>query len=822
MLCYRCGSHVPDTSESCPNCGQKLAGGGVRQATATFSRRRALSGVIEGSPYRAGDVVSGRYQIKDVVGSGPLGFVFRAHDKEIDVEVALKSINPRLVQTAEERRAFAKTMRAARKLSHPNLVRLYEEGEDAERPYYTLQFLDGLTLRKIIDLRLQKGQFFALREIEPIFAQVAAALDGAHKVGPHSDLKPENVLVLPDLLKVTDFGLGLAMPRLPFVQAVKSRRADRYLSPELTEGRDVDHRTDLYSMGVILGEMVAGLTPDGSLPELQRRNPEVPPQLEGLYRKACNANPSARPKTAGEFFAEFQEISRRATPPPMKPRVEQAAGTPAPVLRPRTSTGVNLQLQPRRPTGMMPAVAPPPPPPVSEEVIISSREHPPPPDSTQPVDEAKLKSALNGHVNGESASAVNGKHLPGHREETEVIQSAQYIQPEPDPEDLKETKARVAVVADPEEEAAAAPPPPAPRARPEQNRTALWLVLLTIGGVGLGAGGGYYLLQRLKGPQQTLVDEAAQKRAEEAARAALEAEKAAAEKAAAEKAALEKLAAEREAVEKEQAARLDAERAAAQKAAFDRVAAEKAALDKAAAEKALADKAAMDRAAADKAAADRAAAEKLSAEKLAAQKTPAVTPVPPVEKPAPTGGPCEDGMRLVAAGTFRFGTPRSDDMMSFDEKNQLPVDLKAFCVDQFEFPNKRGVPPTTNVAWADAKRLCEGKGKRLCTEEEWEKSCHGQGGARFPYGNAFDANACNTVDDNESARVLSPSGRFGRCRSGYGVADLSGNAAEWTAEKVQKGGSYAQPDFASRCSARKVSGSAKSPEVGFRCCADPH
>lgn len=184
MLCYRCGTHVPDTAEKCPTCGQNLSTGGLRQATGTFSRRRAATSQIEGAPYKPQDLVANRYLIKDIVGAGPLGFVFRAHDKEIDVEVALKVINPKLLQSVDERKQFAKQIRLARKLSHPNLVRVYEEGEDAERPFFTSQFLDGLTLRKIIDLRLQKGQFFALGEIEPILSQICNALDGAHKVGP--------------------------------------------------------------------------------------------------------------------------------------------------------------------------------------------------------------------------------------------------------------------------------------------------------------------------------------------------------------------------------------------------------------------------------------------------------------------------------------------------------------------------------------------------------------------------------------------------------------------------------------------------------------
>ena len=108
----------------------------------------------------------------------------------------------------------------------------------------------------------------------------------------------------------------------------------------------------------------------------------------------------------------------------------------------------------------------------------------------------------------------------------------------------------------------------------------------------------------------------------------------------------------------------------------------------------------------------------------------------------------------------------------------------------------------------------------MCSEDEWEKACKGPGNARWPYGNVFDANACNTEDDTGEDRVISPSGRFAKCRSGFGVADLSGNASEWTSEKVIKGGSFGRADFAVRCSARQAGTGGKSSEVGFRCCSD--
>lgn len=813
MLCYRCGTHVPDTAEKCPTCGQNLSNGGLRQATGTFSRRRAATSSIEGAPYKPQDLVANRYLIKDIAGAGPLGFVFRAHDKEIDVEVALKVINPKLLQSADERKQFARQIRLARKLSHPNLVRVYEEGEDAERPFFTSQFLDGLTLRKIIDLRLQKGQFFALAEIEPILTQICAALDGAHKVGPHSDLKPDNVLVLPDLLKVTDFGLGLAIPRLPFVQAMKARKSDRYLAPELVEGSEIDNRADIYSAGVILGEMLSGLTPDGAVPELQRRNPEVPQQLEGIYRKAVNSNPNARFKTAGELMAEISELAKKLAPPPpaKAPRVEPAAGV-APAPRPRTTTGM-LQLSPRRdkPPPPVPEMPPPPPPESGENLM---------PDATQPVDPAQIARALK----SESEARKD-------REETEVIDSGMFVA-QLDNDDHVETRALVETVAPPPPPSVIAPPPVfASAQKPKKSRTWMLVTLLIVAGVGVGAGGGFWLIQRQKAMNNPIVEQPPV--ADDSARLAAEAaakEKAAAEAAAIEKAADEKIAADKAAAEKAAAAKAEADRLAAErsksqqqaddkaaraeaarqaKEAADREKAEKAAADKAAREAALAEK----KAAAEKAAAERAAAkEKAEKEKLLAS---AAAPV------AAGSGSCPDGMRPVAAGAFKMGTAPGDPMMGFDEKALSSVDVPAFCIDAFEYPNKRGASPTASIGFADAKRLCEAQSKRLCSEAEWEKACKGPGGSKWPYGASFDADSCNTEDDIGDARSLAPAGRFAKCRSGYGVADMSGNVAEWTSDRIIKGGSFASGDYAVRCSARKNGASfAKSTEVGFRCCSD--
>lgn len=326
MLCYRCGSHVPDDNASCATCGLKLTG----SAAGGGPRRRGAS--VE-APYKPGDLFAKRYAIREVLGPGPVGHVFRALDQEMDVEVALKVINPRLVQMPEERTQFSLALRAGKKLTHPHHVRVYEEGEERNRPYFTTQLLEGMTLRRMMEQRAAQGQRFTPREVEPLLVQLADALVSAHKYGPHSNLKPENIIVLPDMLKVTDYGLALGIPRLPFLQAQKSWRTACYVAPEYAESGALDIRMDLYALGVIVGELLTGQTPDeGEVPELLAYDPELPPGLEALYRRTTNANPLARPKSASEFLVEFTAALSKPRPPSAKP----AAAAPAPVPpRPR-------------------------------------------------------------------------------------------------------------------------------------------------------------------------------------------------------------------------------------------------------------------------------------------------------------------------------------------------------------------------------------------------------------------------------------------------------------------------------------------------------
>ncbi|MBX5482032.1 MAG: SUMF1/EgtB/PvdO family nonheme iron enzyme [Myxococcaceae bacterium] len=811
----------------------------MRQATATFSRRRLQNAPVENAPYKPGDVLADRYEIKDVVGAGPVGFVFRAADRQVDVEVALKVVNPRLVQTPDERRQFARTIRLGRKLGHQNLLRVYEEGEDHDRPFFTMQFLEGLTLRKIIDLRVQKNEYFSLREIEPILGQIASALDGAHKVGAHSNLKPENVIVLPDLLKVGDFGLALAIPHLPFVQAAKQRKADRYLAPEYVQGHEVDQRADIYSLGVILGEMLSGLTPDGAIPELARRNPEVPPQLEGLYRKTLNSNPLARPKTATELFEEFAEITRRVSPPPLR----KASDGPAPaVSRPRPAIP---------PPGLAASNS------ITSTVELRRRTPEKPPPPVPDIEEESIEVP----VNGASQSAL----VP---DATQPISSGSIPIPPPPPDDAHETQVMPAIPdvgTPPELQGEPTESRPIPGTSTSRSAGVWFFVLFTLLGLSLGAAGGYWLLKRSRQSMQPLPpapsaattppvkppvaaastgptgataatdsgdgasrtnvqldpgtsaadpNAEARQRAEEAKRADDERRR---QKEAAMLAAQQS---EQRRLEEEKRLAEEAKRAEAEREEQARREAEAA---RAAEETRRAEEIAA-KLAEEKRRAEETAAKLAEEKRRAEERKETVVAAATVPK-----SQCPEGMRFIPAGSFKMGTARNDPMMGFDEKILTSVSVAAFCIDTYEYPNQRGAMPKVGVSWTEAKRSCEAKGKRLCTEEEWEKACKGPGNARYPYGNTYDPNACNTEDELGEDRPLAASGRFSKCRSGYGVADLSGNAAEWTAsayagnaDKAQKGGSFTKPDYAARCSARKNgSPGSRGADVGFRCCADP-
>ena len=185
---------------------------------------------------------------------------------------------------------------------------------------------------------------------------------------------------------------------------------------------------------------------------------------------------------------------------------------------------------------------------------------------------------------------------------------------------------------------------------------------------------------------------------------------------------------------------------------------------------------------------------------------------------------------MIDSGRFLFGSRRNDPLRGFGEIDAHSESVGTFCVDTYEYPNKRGAMPTTGVSWSRARSLCESRGKRLCTEREWERACKGPGGFRFPTGNQHRAGVCNISEEGKGPGSLAKAGSFSDCRSGFGIVDMSGNVAEWTSsqwspeipDRVVKGGAAEHTLYSARCSARaNEAPKVKNQNMGFRCCAIP-
>lgn len=263
-----------------------------------------------------GQTIGGRYRVDRVVARGGMATVYLAHDLRLERNVALKVIHPHLAGDASFREKFIREAKIAAKLSHPNLVNVFDQGEEGDIAYLAMEYVSGITLR---DALKDFGALDGLRALE-LFEPMLAGLAAAHRAGIlHRDLKPENVLLADDgRIKLGDFGLARDVDNHTGTGSLVGTVA--YLSPELVMRGTADARSDVYAAGIMLFEMLAGRQPfqgeqavqiayqhaNDNVPAPSQFNPQVPPLLDELVLWATARDAAHRPADAVELFAVVQ------------------------------------------------------------------------------------------------------------------------------------------------------------------------------------------------------------------------------------------------------------------------------------------------------------------------------------------------------------------------------------------------------------------------------------------------------------------------------------------------------------------------------------
>jgi eukaryotic-like serine/threonine-protein kinase len=265
-----------------------------------------------------GEVIAGRYELEELVGTGGMSSVYRAKDRLLERNVALKILHDSFRADEHTVERFRREARAVAQLSHPNIVTVIDRGEDGHRQYIVFEYVEGDNLKQL----LERGGRLPVRRALELATQIGRALAFAHAAGlVHRDVKPQNVLLNGDgQAKVTDFGIARSVDLDSVTQSGTVMGTSNYIAPEQASGGDVDPQTDVYSLGVVLFELLTGRVPftgesfvavamrhvNEPPPSVLELRPEAPLRVANAVDRALAKDPADRFASMDDFVAELE------------------------------------------------------------------------------------------------------------------------------------------------------------------------------------------------------------------------------------------------------------------------------------------------------------------------------------------------------------------------------------------------------------------------------------------------------------------------------------------------------------------------------------
>lgn len=304
VVCPRCT--LPDAPYNgiCPQCGALLSEGLISMATETAIDPDG------GDVFQIGDVISDRYIVQALIGRGGMGSVYKVLDKVLGEELALKILLPHFLTDEQVVERFINEVRITRKITHPNIVRVHDIGLAGDNLFISMEYVDGESLRTILE-RMGPSARLTVRQSVYIITQLCIALKYAHHYTVHRDIKPDNIMVTRrNHVKLMDFGISKLMDERFDNNADAVVGTPRYMAPEqIHHAPDVDGRADIYSMGVVLHELITGKLPAGLLKPLSYTYDDVPLELDAILLKCLEPDREKRYANTSDLRDALKALS---------------------------------------------------------------------------------------------------------------------------------------------------------------------------------------------------------------------------------------------------------------------------------------------------------------------------------------------------------------------------------------------------------------------------------------------------------------------------------------------------------------------------------